>query len=164
MDIAKTAPTGAQSVFSSIYNAQNAPQNAFITRESAQNVAGIDSLNNTDRTSHSLQLNDVSHRMEDRFYPSKELQKAREIGGELKGGFDNKKAFEDLSNTLAKAGIINANERVAMEYLQKNAPKLSFDEFNKIASNDTHSQEMQGLLNSVVHKLNFIDSVNGGIF
>ncbi|MBR2111691.1 MAG: hypothetical protein IJ950_01855 [Helicobacter sp.] len=50
-----------------------------------------------------------------------------------------------------------------MHYLRDNAQKLSFDEFEKIATNDTHSMQMKGLLNSVVHKLHYIDSINDGI-
>lgn len=91
------------------------------------------------------------------------LKKAQEVREDAVDAFGSKEHFDNLANTLHKASIINYNELSAIHYLRDNAQKLSFDEFEKIASNDTHSMQMKGLLNSVVHKLHYVDSINGGV-
>ena len=142
MDITKINHSGVQGLLANIYNAPNQPQN-IQSKESEQHLTDV-------------------NRIEDKSSPSAELQKAREIGGELQGGFNDKTSFENLASTLRKKGLISSNEQVAMEYLKKNATKLSFDEFDKIAVNDNHSKEMKGLIDSVVNTMKFVDSVNGG--
>ncbi|WP_295699520.1 hypothetical protein [uncultured Helicobacter sp.] len=161
MDITKINHSGVQGLLANIYNAPNQPQN-IQSKESEQHLKGVDSIHSQDKSMHSLQYADVAKRIEDKFSPSAELQKAREIGGELQGGFNDKTSFENLASTLRKKGLISSNEQVAMEYLKKNATKLSFDEFDKIAVNDNHSKEMKGLIDSVVNTMKFVDSVNGG--
>ena len=91
------------------------------------------------------------------------LKKAKEVREDAIDAFGSKERFDNLANTLQKASIITHNELSAMRYLRENAQKLSFDEFEKIASNDTHNMQMKGLLDSVVHKLHYIDSINGGV-
>lgn len=165
MDITKiNHQSGVQNLLSSIYNVSNQPQHTAQSRDTEQNIQGVDSIHNQDKTNRSLQSVDVIKRIEDKFSPSAELRKAKEIGGELRGGFGDKASFEKLSNTLKKEGLIDNNEQVAMEYLKNNVSKLSFDEFEKVASNDQHTREMKGWIDSVVHKMKYIDSVNGGIF
>ncbi len=164
VDITKANHGGVQGLLANIYNVTNQPQNANKTRESEQDINGVDSLHNRDKATHSLQYTDITKRIEDKFSPSQELKKAKEIGGELEGGFKDKTSFENLAKTLKREGLINSNEKVAMDYLKNNSSKLSFDEFEKIAANDNHSKEMKGLIDSVVNKMRFIDSVNGGIF
>ena len=162
MDITKVNHSGVQGMLANIYNVQIQPQNVN-SKESEQTPNGVDSINNTDRSVQSLQSADITRRIEDRFSPSQELQKAREIGGELEGGFSSKGSFDRLSSILREQGLINSNEQVAMDYLKNHAPKLDFDEFAKIASNDNHSKEMKGLIDSVVKTMDFVDSVNGGV-
>lgn len=164
MDITKVNHSGVQGMLANIYNVQNQPQNINEGKESEQKLNGVDSVNNEDQSIRSLQSFDIARRIEDRFSPSQELQKAREIGGDLEGGFRDKNSFEKLSNTLRKEGLIDSNEKVAMDYLKNNSSKVSFDEFDRIAANDNHSKEMKGLIDSVVNKMKFVDSVNGGIF
>lgn len=165
MDITKINQSGVQNMLSNIYNVANQPQKApNESNESEQKINGVDSLNNQDRSIQSLQHFDITRRIEDRFSPSTELTKAREIGGQLEGGFRDRTSFENLADTLKNESLINNNERTAMEYLKNNSSKLSFDEFEKIAANDNHSKEMKGLIDSVVNKMKFVDSVNGGIF
>ena len=164
MDITKANHGGVQGLLANIYNVANQPQNANKTRESEQDINGVDSLHNRDKATHSLQYTDITKRIEDKFSPSQELKKAKEIGGELEGGFKDKTSFENLAKTLKQEGLINSNEKVAMDYLKNNSSKLSFDEFEKIAANDNHSKEMKGLIDSVVNKMRFVDSVNGGVF
>lgn len=164
MDITKINQSGVQNMLSNIYNVANQPQKApNESNESEQKINGVDSLNNQDRSIQSLQHFDITRRIEDRFSPSTELTKAREIGGQLEGGFRDRTSFENLADTLKNESLINNNERTAMEYLKNNSSKLSFDEFEKIAANDNHSKEMKGLIDSVVNKMKFVDSVNGGI-
>ena len=163
MDITKINHNGVQGLLANIYNVQNQPQNLNETRESEQKPNGVDSINNSDKSTQSLQYVDIARRMEDRFSPSEELKKAREIGGELEGGFNDKTSFENLSSTLRKQGLINSNEQVAMDYLKNRSSKLDFDEFSKIASNDNHSKEMKGLIDSVIKTMDFVDNVNGGV-
>lgn len=151
MDITKTH-NGTHGLLADIYNTKAGHTNQ--THKSQENPNDIDNVKSVD----------ISRRIEDRFSPSKELQKAKEIGGELEGGFRDKTSFENLSNTLRQEGLINSNEKVAMDYLKNNSSKLSFDEFEKIAANDKHSKEMKGLIDSVVNTMKFVDSVNGGIF
>lgn len=162
MDITKVSSGSVQGLLANIYNAANQPQN-LQSKESEQHLKGVDSIANQDRSVQSLQYADITRRIEDRFSPSEELQKAREIGGELEGGFNSKTSFENLSNTLKREGLISSNEQVAMDYLKNNATKLSFDEFDKIAANDNHSKEMKGLIDSVINTMKFVDNVNGGI-
>lgn len=165
MDLTKIShPNGVQNMLAGIYNVANQPQNSVQSRDTEQNLQGVDSIHNQDKTNRSLQSIDITRRIEDKFSPSIELQRAREIGDELRGGFASKASFEKLSNTLKKEGLINENEQVAMEYLKSNASKLSFDDFQRVASNDQHTREMRGWIDSVVHKMKYIDSVNGGIF
>ena len=164
MDITKVNHSGVQGMLANIYNVQNQPQNINEGKESEQKLNGVDSVNNEDQSIRSLQSFDIARRIEDRFSPSQELQKAREIGGDLEGGFRDKNSFEKLSNTLRKEGLIDSNEKVAMDYLKNNSSKVCFDEFDRIAANDNHSKEMKGLIDSVVNKMKFVDSVNGGIF
>lgn len=164
MDITKAGHGGVQGLLANIYNVANQPQDANKTRESEQDINGVDSLHNRDKATHSLQYIDITKRIEDKFSPSQELKKAKEIGGELESGFKDKTSFENLAKTLKQEGLINSNEKVAMDYLKNNSSKLSFDEFEKIAANDNHSKEMKGLIDSVVNKMRFVDSVNGGIF
>ncbi|TLD82136.1 hypothetical protein LS68_003825 [Helicobacter sp. MIT 05-5293] len=165
MDITKINQSGVQNMLSNIYNVANQPQKApNESNESEQKINGVDGLNNQDRSIQSLQHFDITRRIDDRFSPSIELTKAREIGGQLEGGFRDKTSFENLADTLKNESLINNNERTAMEYLKNNSSKLSFDEFEKIAANDNHSKEMKGLIDSVVNKMKFVDSVNGGIF
>ncbi|TLD96565.1 hypothetical protein LS71_005755 [Helicobacter jaachi] len=163
MDITKTNHGGVQGMLANIYNVSNQPQNASESKESDFKFNGVDSVNNKDKSVQSLQSFEITKRIEDRFSPSEELRKAREIGGELEGGFQDKTSFENLASTLRKEGLINSNEKVAMDYLKNNSQKLSFDEFDKIAANDNHSKEMKGLIDSVVNKMKFVDEVNGGI-
>lgn len=165
MDLTKiNHSNGVQNMLAGIYNVANQPQNSVQSRDTEQNFQGVDSIHNQDKTNRSLQSIDIAKRIEDKFLPSVELQKAREIGDELRGGFMSKDSFEKLGNTLKKEGLINENERVAMEYLKGNVSKLSFDEFERVASDDQHTREMKGWMDSVVHKMKYIDSVNGGIF
>lgn len=151
MDITK-AHNGTHGLLADIYNTKAGHTNQ--THKSQENPNDIDNVKSVD----------ISRRIEDRFSPSQELQKAKEIGGELEGGFRDKTSFENLSNTLRQEGLIDSNEKVAMDYLKNNSSKLSFDEFEKIAANDKHSKEMKGLIDSVVNTMKFVDSVNGGIF
>lgn len=162
MDITKMNHSGVQGMLANIYNVANQPQNTQ-SRESEEKINGVDSVNNKDNSVSSLQYRDISRRIEDKFSPSEELKKAREIGGELKGGFEDKTSFENLTSTLKREGLIDSNEAVAMDYLKNKSAKLSFDEFEKIASEDTHSKEMKGLIDSAVNKMRFVDNVNGGI-
>lgn len=165
MDITKiNHQSSVQSMLSNIYNASNQPQSIEQSRESEQKLQGVDSIHNQDKALRSLQSVDITKRIEDKFSPSVEFRKAKEIGAELEGGFASKTSFENLSDTLRKEGLINNNEQSAMEYLKSNVSKISFDEFDRIASNDNHTKEMKGWLDSVIHKMKFIDSVNGGIF
>ncbi|RDU60001.1 hypothetical protein [Helicobacter marmotae] len=163
MDITKiNHMSGVQGMLANIYNAPNQPQNVQ-SKESEQSSKGVDSINNEDRSIQSLQYMDITKRIEDKFSPSEELKKAREIGGELEGGFNDKTSFENLSSMLKKQGLITSNEQVAMDYLKTHAPKLDFDEFAKIAANDNHSKEMKGLIDSVIKTMEFVDDVNGGV-
>lgn len=165
MDITKINHSGGvQGMLANIYNIENQPRNANESKESEQKLNGVDSVHNKDKSIQSLQSVDITRRIEDRFSPSQELKKAREIGGDLEGGFRDKTSFENLSDTLRKEGLINSNEKVAMDYLKNHSSKVSFDEFDKIAANDDHSKEMQGLIDSVINKMKFVDNVNGGIF
>lgn len=162
MDISKTN-SGIHPMLSNIYNANNQPNNAINkTADSQNNLNGIDGVNTKDKSNHSLQFVNVEKHTQDRFSPSQEMKKAQEIGGDLQGGFRDKTSFERLSDTLKNNKLINSNEKVAMDYLKNNSSKLSFDEFDKIAANDNHTKEMKGLLDSVIHKMKFVDNVNGG--
>lgn len=161
MDITKTGRT--HTMLANIYNVTNQPQHTNETKESDEKLHGVDSINNKDRSLRSLQHFDITRRIEDRFSPSEELKKAREIGGELEGGFQNKTSFENLTSTLRREGLIDHAQETAMDYLKNNSSKLSFDEFDKIAANDKHSKEMKGLLDSAINTMKFVDNVNGGI-
>ena len=86
MDITKVNHSGVQGMLANIYNVQNQPQNINEGKESEQKLNGVDSVNNEDQSIRSLQSFDIARRIEDRFSPSQELQKAREIGGDLEGG------------------------------------------------------------------------------
>lgn len=165
MNITNSYNSSVSGMLANIYNPNAQPPNAQATpiKDNEQGLNGVDSIHKQDK-SLSLQPVDVNKRIEDKFSPSVELQKAKEIGGELEGGFNDKALFENLASTLKREGIINSNEKVAMNYLKNNSSKLSFDEFEKIAANDNHSKEMKGLLDSVIHKMKFVNEVNGGIF
>lgn len=159
MDLTKiNHQNGVQNMLAGIYNVINQPQ------DTEQIFQGVDSIHNQDKTNRSLQSKNVAKHIEDKFLPSAELQKAKEIGDDFRAGFASKDSFEKLSNTLKKEGFIDENERVAMEYLKNNTSRLSFDEFERVASNDQHMREMKGWIDSVVHKMKYIDSVNGGVF
>ena len=148
-----------QSLLSSVYYQNQAGAREDVTDSKLHNIKPLEEISQTQVT-HDISNPNTSFRIKDYFEPSSMLKKAKEL---LDAGIITQEDFDHLANTLHKASIINYNELIAMHYLRDNAQKLSFDEFEKIATNDTHSMQMKGLLNSVVHKLHYIDSINGGI-
>ncbi|WP_066388776.1 hypothetical protein [Helicobacter himalayensis] len=101
--------------------------------------------------------------IKDYFEASSMLKKSLEIREDVLGAFNSKQSFDNLADTLKMSGLIDYAELSAMRYLRDNSQKLSFDEFEKIASNDVQNLQLKGLLSSVVHKLHYIDAINGGI-
>ena len=151
-----------QSLLSAIYYQTQAGDRENVVDSKLHQIKPLEEISQTQVT------NDISNpntafRIKDYFEPSSMLKKAQEVREDAVDAFGSKEHFDNLANTLHKASIINYNELSAIHYLRDNAQKLSFDEFEKIASNDTHSMQMKGLLNSVVHKLHYVDSINGGV-
>ena len=151
-----------QSLLSSVYYQNQAGAREDVTDSKLHNIKPLEEISQTQVT-HDISNPNTSFRIKDYFEPSSMLKKAKELQEVATDAFGSQEHFDHLANTLHKASIINYNELSAMHYLRNNAQKLSFDEFEKIATNDTHSMQMKGLLNSVVHKLHYIDSINGGI-
>lgn len=151
-----------QSLLSAIYQQNQAGAREEVSDAKLHHIKPLEEISQT-QVNTDISNPNTALRIKDYFEPSSMLKKAKEVREDAIDAFGSKERFDNLANTLQKASIITHNELSAMRYLRENAQKLSFDEFEKIASNDTHNMQMKGLLDSVVHKLHYIDSINGGV-
>ncbi|PAF42487.1 hypothetical protein [Helicobacter sp. 11S02596-1] len=98
----------------------------------------------------------------DEFLPSQEYTRIQNIKDQVAGGFKNVDSFISMAQTLKNENVISNNDMIAVDFLAKESPKLSFDAFNRIIRNDNLSMEMKGLISQLVQKLQMIDYLSKG--
>lgn len=126
-----------------------------------QNILPSPSVaNNIEKNSSDGIVNDRMPK--DVFSPSEEYAHIVAIKDQVRGGLKDLNSFVSMAQVLKNENIINNNDMIAVDFLAKESPKLSFDEFNKIIRNDRLSMEMKGLISRLVQKLEMIDYVAQG--
>ena len=93
---------------------------------------------------------------------SKEFDAALKAKDYVTNGMADVNAFKAMAQQLNINGILNKDDMLAVDFLAKKAPDISFQNFNAVLKNQNLSYEMHDLIAQLIHKLQMVNYLSNG--
>ncbi|MDE5926272.1 MAG: hypothetical protein K2N75_08280 [Helicobacter sp.] len=135
--------------------------NSLFSTQNTQNSQGIDAISNLFNVDSSNNKTIITE-IQDSFEISAELSNLQNFAQNFSAKFENNfESLKDLGDAMLQSGILNNEEKVGFDVLQKFNPSLDSAQTQNILQNTNLSQENKNLLNQVDRKISAIRYFGG---
>ncbi|CAM3571000.1 hypothetical protein [Helicobacter sp. UBA3407] len=132
--------------------------NSLFGTQNTQGIDTISSLFNVDSNTDKTTITEI----QDSFEVSAELTNLQHFAKNFSAKFENNfESLKDLGDAMLQSGILNKEEKMGFDVLQKFNPSLDSIQTQNLLQNTNLSQENKNLLNQVDRKISAVRYFGG---